>query len=203
VLAPASATTTFTSITSSLAAGDSLWLLDIAADSEQWTPYRIANVATRPAGDCLPEAPVLPPALRSLSRPLLALSPAPDRTMIGMPVRITRIVRYSIYRASDGAWYAGERDWNASTARFNTIQPLAGPFLPATASGGGSNFRYLDSAGAEIASPVADTRSIAAVRITLRGQTRAPFRALTAGSSQAAVPRQESTIVFTALRNRR
>ncbi len=201
ILTPSSATTSFTSITTSIAAGDSLWLLTVAADSERWTPYRITNAATVAGGDCSAEAPALAPTLRSTPRSSLTLAPAPNETALGMPVRITRAVRYSIYRASDGGWYAGERDWNASTSRFNTIQPLAGPFLSVTASRSGLSFRYLDSMGVEIATPVADPRSIAAIRIALRGQTRAPPRALSVG--QPGVPRQDSTISFVAFRNRR
>ncbi len=201
LLTPASATTTFTSIISSIATGDSLWLLAVVADTERWTPYRIADVTPAAGGDCAPAAPALSPASRLAPRTSLMLSPPPSEPVLGMPVRVTRVVRYSVYRASDGAWYAGERDWNASTARFNTIQPLAGPFLPVTASRSGLNFRYFDGSGGEIPSPVADTRSIAAVRIALRGQTRAPPRALAVGPP--GVPGQDSTIVFVTLRNRR
>ncbi len=43
-------------------------------------------------------------------------------------MRVTRPIRYSLYHASDGSWYLGARDWNDASARFNTIQPLAGPF---------------------------------------------------------------------------
>lgn len=200
-LTPLSATTTLTSITSSIAAGDSLWMLGTNADFEQWTPYRISAVNTAGAGDCAREAPALTPALRSLSRTLLTLSPAPNASALGMPVRITRAVRYSIYRASDGGWYAGERDWNASTSRFNTIQPLAGPFLSVNATGSGLSFRYLDSTGSALTTPVADPHAIAAIRIALRGQTRAPPRALASKSVRIATT--DSTIVVVALRNRR
>jgi hypothetical protein len=117
-----------------------------------------------------------------------------------MPVRITRPVRYSLYRASDGQWYLGERDWNAASARFNTIQPVAGPFLSAASRG--LALEYLDSAGASLASPVADTRAVALVRIQLTGLTRGVTRAL--GAAAAGLPRRGDTaVIAVALRNRR
>src|SRR5439155_9594724 len=93
---------------------------------------------------------------------------------LGMPVRITRRLRYSLYRASDGAWYLGQRDWNATTLRFNTIQPVSGPFLSAAL--GGLTFRYFDSSGVEVPSGAAQTRAIALLRITARGETQRTTR---------------------------
>ena len=67
---------------------------------------------------------------RSAARVVITLDAGPQpKSMIGAPVRFTRPVRYSLYRAADGDWYLGEREWNPTTVRFNTIQPVSGPFL--------------------------------------------------------------------------
>jgi hypothetical protein len=116
-----------------------------------------------------------------------------------MPVRITRPLRYSLYRASDSQWYFGERDWSGASGRFNTIQPIAGPFLPAAS--GGLAFAYFDSAGAVLPTPVPDTRAIALVRVQMIGQTRSVTRALGAASKSAS-PRADTVVVYVAPRNR-
>jgi hypothetical protein len=91
------------------------------------------------------------------------------------------------------------REWNPAAARFNTIQPVSGPFLPPSL--GGLAFHYLDSLGASLATPVADTRAISLVRIELRGRTKNAMRAL----STAGVPgkRSDSLSLVVLLRNRR
>jgi hypothetical protein len=116
-----------------------------------------------------------------------------------MPVRVTRPVRYSLYRAGDGLWYVGEKDWNTSAARFNTIQPVSGPFL--SAASGGLTFMYLDSTGVPLAAPVVDPTTIAAIRVRLRGQTRNVSRVL--GSAASTGKRVDTSIVAVLLHNRR
>ena len=108
-------------------------------------------------------------------------------------------MRYSIYRASDGDWFLGERDWNAALARFNTVQPIAGPF--ASAAAGGIRFAYLDTSGAAIPSPVADGMHVAAVRIEARGQTRNIVRALASGARTGR--RMDSVMTVVSLRGGR
>ncbi len=96
-------------------------------------------------------------------------------------------------------WYLGQRDWNSATATFNSIQPVSGPFLSAAL--GGVAFRYLDSAGAALATPVTNTRSIAAVQASLRTDTKSATRAL--GSAGRNGPRVDTAVVWILLRNRR
>ena len=92
---------------------------------------------------------------RRLPRAIVALDTPPAfASALGIPVRITRPRRYSLYRASDGLSYLGERDWNPGALRFNTIQPVSGPFAPAAEHG--LVFRYLDSTGASLVIPVAN-----------------------------------------------
>jgi hypothetical protein len=129
----------------------------------------------------------------------LSAQPPSLSAAIGAPVRVTRPLRYSLYRGGDGAWYLGEKDWSTASGRFNTIQPVSGPFLSAAA--GGLTFAYLDSAGASIAAPVVDPTSIAAIRITLRGQTRNVTRVL--GSAASTGHRVDTATVTVLLHNRR
>ncbi len=198
ILAPAiGGAATHASVVTSIEAGDTLWLLSVT-DTAVWKPYRVAAAGNAPAGQCAPRGPQLADSARIRPRTSVSLATTPTAT-IGMPARVTRPVRYSIYRASDGAWYLGEKDWSNTSAKFNTIQPVAGPFLAAAA--GGVVFRYADSLGAAIASPVADRTSIASIRVELRGQTSAPARAI--GAAQSTGKRTDSSIVIVSLRNRR
>jgi hypothetical protein len=125
-----------------------------------------------------------------------SISPA---IAVGAALRVTRPFRYSLYRGTDGRWYLGQRDWNSTTATFNSIQPVSGPFLsPAL---GGLSLRYLDSAGALLPTPLVNTRDIAAVRIGLRSDARQVTRAL--GSAGQQGPRVDSAVLWILLRNRR
>jgi len=47
---------------------------------------------------------------------------------VGAPVRITRPLRYEVYRASDSRWYLGVSTWSAGLSRFATVQPISGPY---------------------------------------------------------------------------
>jgi hypothetical protein len=125
-----------------------------------------------------------------------SLSPA---TALGAPLRVTRPLRYSLYRGTDGHWYLGQRDWNSATATFNSIQPVSGPFLsPAL---GGLSLRYLDSAGATLSTPVTNTRGIAAVQVSLRSETKSAMRALASAAQRGT--RVDSAALWILLRNRR
>jgi hypothetical protein len=103
----------------------------------------------------------------------LSLRLAGDTTagspVTGSPVRVTRRVRYSIYRSStDGNWYLGAREWNGSQGRFDVVQPIAGPFTsPRAATGERSRFTYHDRSGTELPSGSADTHRISRVVLTL------------------------------------
>jgi hypothetical protein len=127
----------------------------------------------------------------------LSLDSAPQPTaLVGRPLRITRPIRYSLYRSSDDSWYLGARDWNSTTSKFNAIQPVAGPFEPS----GTPVFRWYDTTGALLATPVAWRDRIALVRIDLRGRTRGADRIL--GSSHDNGPRADSVTISVSVRNR-
>jgi prepilin-type N-terminal cleavage/methylation domain-containing protein len=156
----------YSSVLSPIEAGDTVWLLTLD-DSLEWRGARITAVATTPAAPCSSLGPTLSDAGLRATRTALSVAPMPAAP-IGLPVRVTRAMRYSLYRAADGDWYAGEREWNNALARFNSIQPIVGPFSSPAA--GGLAFRYADSSGAALPIPVADPRRIAIVDVALRAE---------------------------------
>jgi hypothetical protein len=127
----------------------------------------------------------------------------PIELPVGTPLRFTRPLRLSHYRASDGRWYLGAKDWNGALERFNTIQPVAGPLLPhgADPDSSGLVFRYFDENGSELAAPV-EVRGVSGVRVVVRAVTSAPVRI--AGRARSAGDRFRDSLVLTiALRNAR
>ena len=98
----------------------------------------------------------------------------PFATPAGAPVRITRRVRISLYRASDSRWYLGLKEWNGELDRFNAVQPVAGPLRSYSALGpSGLRFEYRDASGVWLEPPIAPAR-IAVISVMARGETAAP-----------------------------
>ena len=189
---------TYTSYATSIQPGDTAWLYQSVNGNESWVPRAINSVAATAAGRCAPIGPLLRAEVAARARTAITLDSAVDAAVIGRPLRVTRSLRLSLYRSSDGTWNLGERDWNPSTQRFNSIQPLAGPFLPANTAG--LTFEYLDSNRAAMPTPLADPRAAAAIAFTLRGETRYAVRAL--GATQQG-RRVDTARVVVLLRNRR
>ena len=189
---------TYTSYATSIQPGDTAWLYQSVNGNESWVPRAINSVAATAAGRCAPIGPLLRAEVAARARTAITLDSAVDAAVIGRPLRVTRSLRLSLYRSSDGTWNLGERDWNPSTQRFNSIQPLAGPFLPANTAG--LTFEYLDSNRAAMPTPLADPRAAAAIAFTLRGETRHAVRAL--GATQQG-RRVDTARVVVLLRNRR
>jgi hypothetical protein len=199
ILAPAATgSTTYASYLTTIQAGDTAWLLDASDSASDWLPHAVLSVASAVAGRCAAVAPALDSASSKVARVGIAIDSAPTSSAIGRPLRVTRPLRYSIYRGADGDWYLGQRDWNPGTARFNSIQPVSGPFLPPAL--GGMVFRYLDSAGRALSTPVGDTRSIALVQVDLRGQSKNSERAF--GAAPPAAHHADSTSIVVRLHNR-
>jgi prepilin-type N-terminal cleavage/methylation domain-containing protein len=187
----------FASIATPIEPGDSAWLLVPNDTAESWTPHRVDDVFSGAGRGCGARGPDLGVA-SGAQRVTLALDGVASAKWIGAPLRVTRPLRYSLYQSSDNAWWLGERDWNAVAARFNTIQPVAGPFLPPAS--GGLRFEYFDSVGGELVSPVEDASLIALMRVELRGQTKNAPRVLT---TSAPGNRLDSLSMWVLLRNRR
>jgi hypothetical protein len=120
----------------------------------------------------------------------------------GSALRFTRPIRLSLYRSSDGLWYLGGRDWNGEAARFNPIQPLAGPLIPYNEdpSRTGLHFSYRDREGRDLAEPV-DAGRIATIVVTARAVARAGVRVPGLAGQQGGL--EDSALVVVALRNAR
>ena len=203
LLAPSIAgVTTYASVATPIDSGDTAWVFTTGDSIDEWRAAAVAaSTVTGSSGQCSERGPHLGDSARALPRIALRLDPAPTSapTLLGLPVRVTRRLRVSLYRSSDGAWYVGEHDWNATTLRFNTIQPVSGPFLSAAA--GGMTLTYLDRDGARLPTPVADTRAIAAIRASFRGESKMLSNVL--GSASSTGKRLDTSSVVTLLQNRR
>jgi len=200
VLSPASSgATAFAGYLTAIAPGDTAWLLVRGDTADAWTPYAVSSATSVASGACGPLGPRLSGSARASSRVAVRLSMAPPiANFPGSVLRVTRPVRYSLYRGGDGRWYLGQRDWNVTSLRFNTIQPVSGPF--ASAASRGLVFQYVDSIGAALPTPVSDPRAIALIRVDLRGQSRNVMRAF---AGQAQGKSTDSVHVAVWLRNRR
>lgn len=201
VMAPvARGATAFAAVVVPVQPADTAWFLGAADTAAVWRPFRISTVGSTPGGQCARVGPRLPASATSLPRVTIALDSSPAaRAALGRVLRFTRPIRYSVYRASDGRWYLGARDWNAASVRFNTIQPVAGPFdAPSAAT---PVFQWFDSSGSRLATPVARPSDIAFATVTLRGRTRVADRVL--GSARDTGQRRDSAVIMAAIRNRR
>jgi hypothetical protein len=136
--------------------GDSLWLYRGAAYG--WGARAVVDVARVTSACAVPTS--------APSPTFQLLLDAPADAPAGTPVRITRWERWVLYRASDGRWYAGIRDFSPATFRFLAAQPIAGPFLRAARAGARTGFRYFDAAGSMLVLDGTNEGSIARVRVT-------------------------------------
>ncbi len=199
-LAPAGAGAgTFAGSIVAIEPGDTAWVFSPDDSIPGWRRFRVSAVGSSRAGQCLAAGPRLSGGALAVARTTVSLdSGPPPSILVGRPLRVTRPIRYSIYRSSDGSWYLGARDWSNAAARFNTIQPVAGPFQPP--SSGAPVFRWFDTTGAPLATPVTSRDRVALLRVELRGQTRDADRAL--GSARNVGPRRDSISIAVAVRNR-
>jgi prepilin-type N-terminal cleavage/methylation domain-containing protein len=152
--------------------GDSAWFL-LAGEGTPatWVGRGIASVGAS-SGTCGAYEPEDAAGTRAILH--LVTDPSAPRVVPGAPVRVTRRLRYSIYRSStDGEWYLGAREWNASMERFDVVQPIAGPFTsPRATRGLPSRFRYFDRDDVELASGSQATTSIGRLLVTLCAEER-------------------------------
>ena len=87
----------------------------------------------------------------------------------GAAIRVVRPLRLSLYRASDSRWYLGAKEWNGAANRFNSIQPVSGPYGAYATDPwrSGLAFLYRDRFGALLTAPI-DAGRIASVSIVVR-----------------------------------
>jgi hypothetical protein len=169
--------------------GDTLWLLADTEGGERWMSTAIRAVHSG-SGSCTPFAGDAGRMVVDVGH-VMTLDIRDTLPFVSGSVgRITRPLRYSIYRASDGLWYLGVRTWNSASVEFNGIQPVSGPYAPPGSGPGNSRIEYFDSLDRALPSGISDTRSIARIEWLVRG-----------GSADAAFPRDSARIVI-AMRNR-
>jgi len=135
--------------------GDSVWLY---RDSLGWQGHAVVSVSRTTTSCGVPTTATGPAFALTLNVP----AGVPAAT----PVRVTRWERWVVYRAADGRWHLGVRDWSASTSRFLAAQPVAGPFVRRTLDGRRTGFRYFDASESELVPDGTNERAIARVRIT-------------------------------------
>lgn len=160
-----------TTVVASPRVGDTLWWWSPGAAS--WSARRVTAISAG-SGACAREG--------GTSRELLRLGfSTPDTVPRGAPVRLTRQVRYSFYRAGDGSWQLGIAEWSDVLHDFAVPQPVAGPFLLAAPGGARTGFRYFDASGLELPATMqgAQVGTVARVRVALI----APLSARRAGPS--------------------
>jgi len=185
--------------------GDTAWALVVDDSIEYWRPIPLRAAALSrgrcPASDSALVRPDEATATQLVldAGALDATAPESSGAAVlapGTPVRVTRPIRYLVYRAGDRHWYLGLREWNPSTARFDVVQPVSGPHDGEGASAG-LRFRYLNAVGDALELPLQSPADVARIELLLAG-TR-PFRetlARTPGESA------ESLRVTIGLRNR-
>lgn len=174
-------------------AGDRVRVLIEDDTSASWVSARMAAPPSGGAG-CAAFAGVTSTWTLGFIEPLVVYS--------GAALRFSRRTRISSYRASDGRWYLGLREWNGSTGAFNVIQPVAGPLLPLAPDPATTGFllSWSDSTGATLPPPVEPAR-VATLTVTSRGETVRPARV--AGLWSRGAPRyQDSLAAVVAIRNR-
>jgi len=190
LLAPLEATPRLSSVLTRPEAGDTAWFLELNGATEAWVPRAIVetfdSLAVCRLGSNTPYGPAPRP---SIALRLLAAPPSSSAV-----AHVTRPWRYSLYRAAGNRWYLGAKDWNPALGKFNTIQPVAGPLV--SASAGGLRFRYLDSLGAALPMIPPDVRAIAAIEAGFKVDSLIP-----GAYAHAASVRGRATVVI-GLRNR-
>lgn len=139
-------------------AGDQLAALFHDSTGTTWLTFRVASVPLEATCARFP-------AERGWMLALVEPLALPE----GAAVRITRPLRLSLYKASDSRWYLGAKEWNAAANRFNSIQPVSGPYAPYSTDPwrSGLAFMYRDRGGAMLQAPV-DAGRIASVSIVAR-----------------------------------
>jgi hypothetical protein len=129
-------------------AGDSLWWYQ--ADSARWNGQRVADAWTESGACPGAEAAGAVATLRRILRLRTDASDPATRIPERSPLRVTRQSRLSVYRAGDGTWQLGLRDWSDVTHSFASPQPAAGPLQRVAPDRAQTGFRYFDITGGQV-----------------------------------------------------
>ena len=177
--------------------------LDLGSSDDRWRAFEITSVAKGGAPEecrlTMGGSQTADDDARHFRIALSGPSPLPRTVTVGAPVRIVQLVRYELYRSGEGAWYLGASECRARrTPPCSTIQPVSGPYRPATSDGNGSGLElaYFDVRGTRLAPSVDDVRRLSRVDVVVRAETRGSSAA---GRGGAFV---DSSRVSVAIRNR-
>jgi prepilin-type N-terminal cleavage/methylation domain-containing protein len=197
--------TVLTSFLNTPGAGDVAFVYDdqdasIGSD-DQWVPLTVSSVVSPGGTTGCPTATGFTQT-GDAAQPRMQVTfggTLPATVIAGAPMRFTRRVRYSLYRASDNLWYLGyEQQVNGS---WTGVQPVSGPYLAGDAAAVGDRglqFRLFNEAGTEVTSLAAAT-TVARVDIVVRGQSRQPVQLSGTAPTQLF---RDSLNVSVAIRNR-
>lgn len=193
-------------------AGDTVLVFDdsTSVNEADWKPYAIVSIDSV-AGACPVASGFVQAAEAVLPAYVVTLDPGRPLSptiLTGAPVRLVRRVHYERYRGADGAAYLGYYDCVASrTPACGSLEPVAGPFGPATDPLGGSEpalFTFQDSTGAVLPAPAAGSApsvasaNVAGVDVLLRTRRRS----LAGTSGFVRETQVDSLASFIAVRNR-
>jgi hypothetical protein len=185
---------TLTSWTATPDTGD-LAVVLLNDSTPTWQRYRIASVSSRSVSTACATTNQLSSGATSTTAYAVTLRQLPAQGLpAGTPVQFVRRTRYSLYRASDGKWYLGQRRCNAVDGACTGIQPVSGPFRSYSAGSAGITMRYYDAGGAQLAGSISPLQ-VARIELSLRADRRA-FPGMPGPSN-----RIDSTVVVIALRN--
>ena len=187
----------------------------VGNDDDTWQKFTLTDVDPTNTTACLGK--FTEAADLGQKRPVLVLSstepndpvtggPVSQYIGVGAPVRIMKQVRYKLYQATDGKWYLGYSDFDATTSKYEELTPVSGPYeayATGTGSATGIGFRYYDVDGNEIASGANATDRARIARVDLIARARTATNVRTAGFQNGLDQQyKDSLAVSVMLRNR-
>src|SRR5262249_31138143 len=108
---PVAGASTFATVIGNVEAGDAAWVFSPDDSVPSWREHKVLAASPTRAGQCVAGGPHLTGAALGAQRIALTLdSISQPSSLVGRPLRITRPIRFSLYRATDGNWYLGARD---------------------------------------------------------------------------------------------
>lgn len=165
------------------AAGDTVLIYDSGTAVDSFSYYTLTAAPTNSAS-CPNTTGLTTTVGEATTGYTLRVTPAlPATTIVGAPIRIVRTAHYELYQETSGNWYLGYYDCLPSRApKCNSLQPVAGPYLPANLAGtGGIVFTFLDSTG----TVTTTNKLVRRIDLAARAQTAVNVR--TAGYSKGLV----------------
>lgn len=147
-------------------------------------------------------------------RPILELSstdppdpvtggPISQYIRVGSAVRLTKLVRYMLYKKPDGKSYLGYSEFDRALGKFKQLDPVSGPYDPRAGGESGVSFRYYDVDGNEILPDADDDERarIARIDLIVRGRTSSEVK-VDGMQNGARQQYRDSLAVSVMLRNR-